>query len=480
MANIFQQISDCIKSNSGLSIVSNPDKFLLREEVKERLLSEYNIKIFTGSSLQLRFVYEMTVKNDSQYSYCFIYSDRQSPLPDIANLAKKVVFYISDLMPGYDRTALATFPTEALEIIANKPSPRINLSHQDTLTTIAEIVSAYKNSPEYVLDQLSQVELIWNNPKTISKLSELFYTAIKNRFVDSIEEKIDEINEDFQSYLSQNYFSSLNSSHYIRPSYVGKVLPYINANFKDTEKVAMIVVDGFAYWQFIALKDALSEKGIETTDNVIFSWIPSITMLSRQALMRGDFPKNDYHQSPQNEERLWRDFWTQNNINSQNTAYIYNEKTFTIAPNISRLAYVSNQIDDYLHNCTDYKSLMDLTHNYICELVDVIKRIKELGFTIFLTADHGSVRTQGWRKLTSQEKTYLYNSESRGSRHLIYTEEEHKSTFLNDNDVIKEYVFEKFNWIVFKNRYCFKNFPAIEITHGGSHFMEVLIPFIKI
>lgn len=479
MANIFQRISDCIAS-SGLTIVSNPDKFLLRDDVKDRLLSEYNIKICSGSSLQLRLVYEFSVKRETQYKYCFIYSDRSTPLPDIADSARRTVFYIADLMPGYDRTALATFPIDTIEIISELPAPRINLSYQDTLRTITEIVEAYKNSPEYVNNELGKVVLDWNNPKTISRLSELFYIAVKNKFIDSIEERFDEINDDFQSYISQNYFSKLNSSHFIRPSYVGKVLPYINTNFNDTDKIAMIVVDGFAYWQFIALKKVLSEQEISTIDNVIFSWIPSITMLSRQSLMRGTYPQNDYHQSPHNEERLWRDFWSQNNINPQNTAYIYNQPTFTVAPNISRLAYVTNKVDDYLHNCSDYKSLMDLTNNFICELVDVIKKIKGLGFTIFLTADHGSVRTMGWRRLSSQEKTYLYDSDSRGSRHLIYNDQTHKTAFLQSNEVINEFVFEKENWIVFKNRYCFKNFPSIEITHGGSHFMEVLIPFIRI
>lgn len=480
MANIFQKISDCISSHTGLTIISNPDKFLLREDVKERLLSVCNIKIISGSSLQLRLVYEFTVKRETQFSYCFIYTDSSKPLPDILESARSVVFYIADLMPGYDRTALATFSIDSIEIISEMPAPRINLSYQETVKTITEIVESYKNSPEYVNSELGKIVLDWNSPETISKLSELFYIAIKNKFIDSIEEKFDEINDDFQSYISQNYFSKLNSSHYIRPSYVGKVLPHISANFRDTDKIAVIVVDGFAYWQFIALKEVLYEHGIKTDDKVIFSWIPSITMLSRQSLMRGDFPQNNYRQSPQNEERLWRDFWVQNNINSQNIAYIYNQPTFTVAPNISRLAYVTNKIDDYLHNCSDYKSLMDLTDNFICELVDVIKKIKDLGFTIFLTADHGSVRTMGWRRLTSQEKTYLYDSESRGSRHLIYNDQTHKTTFLQSNEVINEFILEKENWIVFKNRYCFKNFPSIEITHGGSHFMEVLIPFIRI
>lgn len=480
MANIFQKISDCIAS-SGLTIVSNPDKFLLRDDVKEIMQAQCNVKIFSGSSLMLRFIYELTAKNDSQNSYCFIYTDRNTPLPDIICEARKVVFNISDLLPGYDKLALVNQPIEALELLAEIPYPRINLSYAETMRYIDEQVSSYKNSPEYVLEKLNNTNLEWSNPNTICKLSELFNIAVKNRFIDSIEEKFDEINESFQTFLSQNYFSNiLTASHYIKPSYVGKVLPYIKANFSDSDRIAMIVVDGFAYWQFLALKESLSNQGINTTDNVIFSWVPSITSLSRQSLMKGSFPVVDYRQSPQNEERLWRNFWVNNNINPLNIEYIYNEKDFTIPSNINRLAYVTNKIDDYLHNCSDYKSLMDLTHNFICELVDVIKKIKDLGFTIFLTADHGSVRTQGWRRLTNQEKTYLYNSDSRGSRHLIYTEEIHKLNFLNENELLKDYIFEKGNWIVFKNRFCFKNFPSVEITHGGSHFMEVLIPFVKI
>lgn len=86
--------------------------------------------------------------------------------------------------------------------------------------------------------------------------------------------------------------------------------------------------------------------------------------------------------------------------------------------------------------------------------------------------------SHAWRGLTSQEKTFLYRDGSRGQRHLIYNDAEHMNNFISANrDEEKSWMTSK-DWLVWKTDKCFKSADCI--THGGSHFLEVVIPFIKI
>lgn len=61
----------------------------------------------------------------------------------------------------------------------------------------------------------------------------------------------------------------------------------------------------------------LAEKGIEPVDNICYAWMPSITKLSRQALFRGDMPRDSYVQNPKNESKLWFDYWKNGKFLSQ-------------------------------------------------------------------------------------------------------------------------------------------------------------------
>jgi hypothetical protein len=50
--------------------------------------------------------------------------------------------------------------------------------------------------------------------------------------------------------------------------------------------------------------------------------------------------------------------------------------------------------------------------------------------------------------------------------------------FVQSNDEVGLLLHQ--NWVVMTGDKCFKKAGQEMITHGGSHFMEVLIPFVKI
>jgi hypothetical protein len=265
----------------------------------------------------------------------------------------------------------------------------------------------------------------------------------------------------------------LPSSYLNKPTYVGNVLPYLHSRHKE-DNIALVVVDGMNYWQYLLL-----EKEIKTYAHIeaktIYSWIPSITMLSRQSLFRGGHPSKVYRQNPKNEEKLWRKYWLNKGIAEEEIAYFYEGELQTNMGSYRRLAYVTNKMDDKLHSSENYRELFLITQEWASEFAKTIRPLYEQGYKVFITTDHGNAETTGWRVLTSQEKTYLFGDNSKGKRHLIYDD-------VNGMDELWEQVpqveiWRHEEWMTWRTSKGFLSPSQKEVSHGGCHFLEVLIPF---
>lgn len=264
-------------------------------------------------------------------------------------------------------------------------------------------------------------------------------------------------------------------------------MPNLLHQHSRTDKVALVVIDGMSYWQYLLLKKELSYLEIETDDNQILSWIPSITRLSRQAIFRGECPVIEYSQSPKSESSLWIDFWTSSKqkatkrLQTYEVGYIHGSLCLDNMQ-YHRIALVDTDLDEKMHSSSNNKELYLLTDNWAHDTANDIKELHENGYQIYITTDHGSVYTFPWRNLTSQEKTFLYEKESRGKRHLIYSKKEYLDRFISSNKDIENQLLRTDKWTnnsaVWRNLYSFNNNACI--THGGSHFLEVVIPFITI
>jgi hypothetical protein len=219
-----------------------------------------------------------------------------------------------------------------------------------------------------------------------------------------------------------------------------------------------------------------------TKRDVTLAWLPSITKLSRQAIFRGEVPRRDYNQGPPEEGKLWMNYCTAKERNAKRLAE--HEVGYThggLLPDgyhIKRLALVDTALDEKMHASSNNRDLLALTKNWAEETAEDIKTLSDNGYKIYITTDHGCVEANPWRALTQQEKILLYEKESRGSRHLIYSENEYLNCFLSTNSDIKEELMVRENWAIWRNRKNFSN--QNKITHGGAYFWEVVIPFVTI
>ena len=301
---------------------------------------------------------------------------------------------------------------------------------------------------------------------------------------DFIESEFDdflkEVNSKFQDYLATNHKSLINSNPINKPKLVSKILDHIAFNYKE-DKVALVVVDGFSYWQYKMLSKHLSDQ-FQKVEDILHSWIPSITQLSRQAIFKGDVPDKEYIQNPINEKKLWFKYWEENGIGQDEIEYQHDPIEFSVKSRTKRLGIVFKDLDDKMHSSSDYNDLRSLTENWFerSKLMSYLDKLISNGFQVILTTDHGNVEAEGWRTLSGREKLGTKNkSGSRSQRHIEYTDEWLVKEFVNENEEIRPSIVIDEQAIYFTDNKSFSKEKQL-VTHGGSHIFEVLIPFIKL
>jgi hypothetical protein len=483
MSDLIKKVAQRITVDyCNLSIVENPDGFLSQDVVRALLLQDCGIEVVVGSNLQLRIHYELHYKVSTGRRYVYICKSKDTILADMKRSAHVVDFSISDVFPLFaDKALLKKQPFEVLDILHSQIDIRKVSLQECTLLVQAiakDLADKKRKSADYLAKQLADIELDWNKATTISLVSQVLAKAIKEGVYEGIENKIDEINESFQNWVDKEYFATLQSNALLKAKSVNKILPHIAANREGDEKIALLVVDGFAYWQYVILKEYLGRETINIEDGCTLAWMPSITMLSRQAIFRGAVPQQDYKQSPENEKKLWVDFWRSQGLGSYDVQYISDKDEFAINEGIQCLAVVTVKMDEKMHSSSDYKDLYSLTENWCPRIVEQIITIVNAGYKLYLTSDHGSVLSYGWRTLSQVEKVFLYKDGSRGARHLIYNNKEEQERFFQENQDIR--MIKHDNWMSIRDNHCFVNDRTTMLTHGGSHFLEMIVPLIKI
>lgn len=467
-----------------LSVVCNPDGFLKRPDTQQKMLNVCGLLLLPiSSSLELRIRYELTDKNSNE-RVCYILDCLNEILPDIATeLHYAPTFTVTDLLPACNEAELriAQINYSMASFIYSKHFV-YNLSAFQTKEIINEANNLYGHTEEELISQLNAVALNWDDVNTIDGISNIIQKAIKQGIYDKIETKIAEINLDFQKYIDDKYFGFVSSSHVNKPKMVHKILPHLAYKYARTDKLALVVIDGMAYWQYLILERCLDKYQLHISKSFTLSWLPSITKLSRQAIFRGEIPRKDYKQSPDYECKLWNSFWTDRSNSSKRMkdfeiSYTH-DSLLTNDSNPYKQAFVDVSLDHKMHSSSDNKDLYSLTENWAIEASENLNELHKLGYTLVITTDHGNIMAHHWRALNMQERTLLYEKESRGSRHLMYAKKEYLNDFLQKNCEIENELLVHEDWAIWRNDKCFKG--QDEITHGGSHFLEVVIPFITI
>lgn len=340
----------------------------------------------------------------------------------------------------------------------------------------------------------------WND---IFKLSKKFATILYE--IQSNELKLDDFNMNeyynktkilFKSILEEKLYVQLfNYSYKDKPYTVDRILDFINFNFKD-ENIALIVMDGMSYDEWFILKEYLDDFKIKELES--FSILPSITLFSRTSIFAGKTPNRfltEAHKIKSNaEEKGFKEFFMGKNILENDILYgridlnneiVKNHKEqieWEYLQGYKALGLICNLFDDESHSIKIFgenksnlykniKSAIDSSN-----LINLIKKLKEYGYKIILTADHGNIYCEG----NGIKANKMLEFEHKSSRCLIFDNElfADKIVETNPQECFKyQYnILSKDLFLVFAVDGCFDNNASI--THGSISPEECIVPVV--
>jgi hypothetical protein len=483
-STFIEHIAQDLKNQpSNFLLIENPDRFFHRKDIQV-LLESQGIIFLYGSSLYLRVSLETQDEKNEDATICYFISNENQILEDIRDKVYKKKLSINDYLKSYHPSSLIAEDITLLEELYKRPQLR-NLSQIETDNVIQEIRSVSRSVNSKQINALiEEIRTILSQPNSESKwfeiLRKLSVLLTIGMPLEELETMIDiekEINAPFQYYLKQSY-SSLHSSNYFKsPKIVSKILPFI-AN-QRIEKQALVVIDGMAYWQYEMLKAEL-EASLISNEGYTYAWIPSITQLSRQSIFRGANPDSSYKQNPTNEERLFKAFWLKEGVSDAMIGYTHGIPE-SLNYSLSKHAIVITDLDDQMHGASDL-GMLRVTTNYLFEkksIASLINGLTDNGYAVYLTSDHGNIQAKGYGALKEREKLGTNQSGSRSERHLEYSKPELAKYFLESNPDLNGQVVNDGHVIYMSSDLAFSRDKST-VTHGGSHILEVIIPFIEL
>lgn len=463
-----------------LTIVLNRDGFLRRDDVQEALRFA-SVTVAQGKALDLRIFIE-TELDETAGRVLFIQDEEFEVLPDIACRAEVVTFQARNLFPRYHWETIRQRDYYSLRWLFEQKQ----ILKLDAVAT-GLVLQQYDSSQARVNDEMRQLLAQWQ--AVVAKLdfhrpqrwaSSLATIMLRSIELDRWHEMIAPVtalNETFQEFLRQSYVSIASASQGRNcPRNVCQVLPFIAK--QDNAKSALIVVDGMNLWQAEVLRSHIAKNlpDVSTQYDASFSWLPSTTELSRQAIFRGDRPQETYNQNPHNEEKLWDEFWLEKRVSGSLAFYQYDGDMDEVPPMRKYVGYVTIDLDEKMHSATNYMYLYDDTRRWVNDgrLFGVVRTLLNAGFTIYITTDHGNIEPQSVVKLSQDEKT----GASWSGRHITLHPSANRQLFATAHAGEVLQINNESQTFYPTDRHIFSR--ENHVTHGGTHWLEVIIPFITI
>lgn len=306
----------------------------------------------------------------------------------------------------------------------------------------------------------------------------------------------DRVDHAFTAWITQRFGTLHNQppSPPVMPHHVPRLLARRLEESADA-KVALVVVDGMSFDQWVVVHQVLTEQRpvLQFREGGLFAWIPTLTMVSRQACFSGRppvyFPSSIH--TTDREPSAWKRFWADEGLSAAEVAY---EKGIRDEPDLARvdelashpkvraIGLVVDNVDKIMHGMTLGSAGM---HNLVRQwakqgiLAAILDMLIDRGFTIFLTADHGNVETRGCGRPSEGSV-----ADMRGERVRVYPDQSLRA-------VVKERFPDAIEWppiglpddylaLIAPDRMAFVRETESPVAHGGVTLEEVIVPLVEI
>ncbi|WP_440948115.1 BREX-3 system phosphatase PglZ [Methanosarcina sp. T3] len=258
--------------------------------------------------------------------------------------------------------------------------------------------------------------------------------------------------------------------------------------------VALIVVDGLSFEQWITIRQILHEQdqNMVMRESATFAWIPTITSVSRQAIFAGNIPY--YYplsiNTTNKESNLWRQFWEGNGLSRLDVVYkrglgegdIVKAIDDTLNPGKTKvIGLVIDKVDKIMHGM--HLGAVGM-HNQIrlwCQegsLSSLIGYLLDQDYQVWLTSDHGNIECYGKGKPSEGAI-----AETRGERVRVYPTPELRDSVASSFTFALKWeptgLPKNYFPLVAGGSDAFINEGEKIVSHGGISIEEVIVPLVK-
>ena len=436
------------------------------------LYDYYNVEAF-------RITYEESVKQSKDKIAVIVSSEIYVPY-DIRRDFREVRICASTLFPALNADMVMKY-TQDWDII----SFAVELSYSDFSQTkqteqfISNTVFATGMIEKYCQ---AKADELWSACETAityqewvhiakNKASIEYYAAMKDIKID-----LSFADEAFGKFIADGYGRLSSEINSTSPPIVTKALSVIAADKND--KSALIVMDGMSLFDFKAMSRHFA--GIEYEYGGSFAIIPTMTPISRQSLLSGKYPRElSKPFSLADEEKEFRSKASTWGFAPGQIDYLRGYDA-EISPLCKLIAIIINEVDEIVHG--QYQGRAGMYHDIDLlgksgRLQSLIKRLTHLGYTVYITADHGNTLCKGVGSFRSGVEV-----ESRSMRMVVLKDFAEVNSLLTENTTEYQgfYLDKNYRYYVCKNGVSFDNKDAVVMTHGGMSLDEVVVPFVKI
>ncbi|MBQ9405958.1 MAG: BREX-3 system phosphatase PglZ [Desulfovibrio sp.] len=303
----------------------------------------------------------------------------------------------------------------------------------------------------------------------------------------------DTLNEKFAAWLTEHYddLRTLSPNNPAMLHHVARRLAQ-DLEASASNRAALIVVDGLAMDQWITIRHELQKEdaNLVLRESAVFAWIPTLTSVSRQAIFSGKapfyFPGSINTTS--SEEKLWKQFWEDQNLSSFHIAYqrglgdTVDVLESTISSGKTKMVgLVVDKVDKIMHGMQLGAAGMHTLIKQWCQgnfLSALVGQLLEYGYAVWLTADHGNIQCQG----TGRPKEGAL-AETRGERVRVYPTAELRAreaeAFPQARAWTSKGLPTEYFPLLAGGHDAFVNPGDALVSHGGAAIEEVIVPLVK-
>ncbi|MDX2029967.1 MAG: BREX-3 system phosphatase PglZ [Blastocatellia bacterium] len=306
----------------------------------------------------------------------------------------------------------------------------------------------------------------------------------------------EKVEQRFGEWMLRRYGSLHNLAYNQEPVMVHHIPRFMAVERvrRKLAKIALLVLDGLADDQWILLRKNLEsrDQAWRFHESTAFAWVPTLTSVSRQAIFAGEPPLYfpDSLETTSKEKAHWLRFWEDQGVARTGVELITGIddladsrlESAMVNPRLSVLGLVWNKVDDIMHGMQMQTAGM---HNQVSlwasqgHLQQLLVRLAEEGFVVYLTADHGNVTACG---VGNPREGVLV--ETRGKRARVYDRPEFR-------DEVAAKFPDSIPWpnhglpptrqvLLARNLKAFADPGSEIVAHGGIALEEVIVPFVAI